>query len=67
MRSKIQLDANARSPQHLTVTVEPDYWRVSQAILANDEVTEYSLRGRIDLARSRIERRPILLIDHLGA
>jgi superfamily II RNA helicase len=63
----IQLDANARSPKNLTVEAGPDFWTVSQAILANDEVTEYSLRGRIDLARSRAERRPILLIDHLGA
>jgi superfamily II RNA helicase len=63
----IQLDANARSPQNLTVEVGPDFWRVSQAILATDEITEYSLRGRIDLARSRTERRPVLLLDHLGA
>lgn len=63
----IQLDANARSPQHLTVEQGPDFWRVRQAILANDEITEYSLGGRIDLARSRAERRPVLLLDHLGA
>jgi superfamily II RNA helicase len=63
----IQLDANARSPKNLSVEIGPDFWTVSQAILANDEVTEYSLRGRIDLARSRAERRPILLLDHLGA
>jgi hypothetical protein len=63
----IQLDAEARSPQHLTVTPGPEFWQVSQAILAASETTEYALRGRIDLARSRAERRPILLLDHLGA
>jgi superfamily II RNA helicase len=63
----IQLDQNARSPQHLTVEVGTEYWKVSQALLANDETTEYSVRGRIDLKRSREERRPILLLDHLGA
>lgn len=62
----IQLDANARSPQHLTVEPGPDFWRVRQAILANDETTEYWLGGRIDLARSRAERRPVFLLDHLG-
>jgi superfamily II RNA helicase len=62
----IQLDANARNPQHLTVEEGPEFWRVRQAILANDEITEYSLAGRIDLARSRLERRPVLLLDHLG-
>ncbi|RYZ05211.1 MAG: DUF3516 domain-containing protein [Myxococcales bacterium] len=63
----IQLDQSARSPQHLTVEMGPDYWTVSQAILANDETTEFSVRGRVDLKRSREERRPILLLDHLGA
>jgi len=63
----IQLDQNARNPENMTVEVGPDFWTVSQAILANDEVSEYSVRGRIDLARSRAERRPVLLLDHLGA
>jgi superfamily II RNA helicase len=63
----IQLDATARNPTNLTVSFGDEFWTVSQAILANDEVTEYSVRGRIDLARSRAERRPILLLDHLGA
>jgi hypothetical protein len=63
----IQLDATARNPTNLTVTLGDEFWTVSQAILANDEITEYSLSGRIDLARSRAERRPILLLDHLGA
>ncbi len=63
----IQLDQSARSPQHLTVQIGPEYWTVSQAILVNDETTEYSVRGRVDLKRSREERRPILLLDHLGA
>jgi hypothetical protein len=63
----IQLDANARNPKNLTVTPGDDFWIASQAILAGDEITEYSLRGRIDLARSRVERRPVFLLDHLGA
>jgi hypothetical protein len=63
----IQLDANARNPTHLRVEQGPDYWTVTQSILAGDETTEYSLRGRIDLERSRAERRPVLLLDHLGA
>ena len=63
----IQLDATARSPKNLTVEPGPDFWSVSQAILVGDEITEYSVRGRIDLVRSRAERRPVLLLDHLGA
>ncbi|HYP90377.1 MAG TPA: DUF3516 domain-containing protein, partial [Polyangiaceae bacterium] len=57
----IQLDANARNPKNLTVEVGSEFWKVSQAILVADEITEYSVRGRIDLARSRAERRPVLL------
>jgi hypothetical protein len=63
----IQLDANARNPKNLTVEMADDFWTVRQAILANDETTEYSVAGRIDIARSIAERRPILLLDHLGA
>jgi hypothetical protein len=63
----IQLDANARNPLHLSVTMGPEFWVVRQAILAEDEVSPYSLRGRVDLARSRAERRPVVLLDHLGS
>jgi superfamily II RNA helicase len=63
----LQLDATARNPQNLSVTVGPEHWTVTQAMLANDEVSEYSVRARVDLARSRAERRPIILLDHLGA
>jgi superfamily II RNA helicase len=62
----IQLDANARNPKNLTVQSGDDFWIVSQAILVNDEISEYSVRARVDLARSRLERRPIILLDHLG-
>ncbi len=63
----LQLDATARNPQNVSIAIGPDYWTVTQAMLAGDEVSEYSLRGRVDLARSRTERRPIILLDHLGA
>jgi len=63
----IQLDANARNPVNTSITRESDYWHVSQAVLANDEITEYAITGRIDLARSIAERRPVFLLDHIGA
>jgi hypothetical protein len=65
--SFIQLDAQARSPQNTVISAEDEYWLVQQAILVNDEVSEYAVRGRIDLKRSRAERRPVFLLDHLGA
>ncbi len=63
----IQLDANARNPKNLEVERGDEFWNVTQAIMAGDEVSEYSLKARVDLARSRAERRPVLLLDHLGA
>ena len=63
----IQLDAQGRNPTHTTVLRGEEFWDVSQAILINDEVSEYSLRGRIDIERSRAERRPVFLLDELGA
>jgi hypothetical protein len=63
----IQLDAQGRNPTHTQVAQGPDYWEVNQSILVNDEVSEYSVRGRIDIARSAAERRPVFLLDHVGA
>lgn len=63
----IQLDANARNPTHTVVTMGEDYWQVRQELLVNDEVSEYAVSGRIDLRRSATERRPVFLLDQLGA
>ena len=63
----IRLDAVARNPQHTTLEPGDDYWRVSQSILVGDEISEYVITGRIDLARSRTLRRAVLLLDHVGA
>jgi superfamily II RNA helicase len=65
--SFIQLDQQGRSPQNTVISIEEEYWLVSQAILVNDEVSEYAVRGRIDLKRSAAERRPVFLLDHVGA
>jgi len=63
----IQLDAQGRSPQNTHITPGAEFWEVAQAILVNDEVSEYSVRGRVDIARSAAERRPVFLLDHVGA
>jgi len=63
----IRLDALARSPQHTTLEPGDEHWRVAQAILVGDEISEYAVTGRIDLARSRAQRRAVLLLDHVGA
>jgi hypothetical protein len=63
----IRLDAAQRSPEHTKLEPSDDYWRVTQSILLGDEISEYHLVGRVDLARSRSQRRPVLLLDHAGA
>jgi superfamily II RNA helicase len=65
--SAIQLDAQGRSPQNTQVSQGAEYWEVNQAILVNDEISEYAVRGRIDIARSAAERRPVFLLDQVGA
>jgi Domain of unknown function (DUF3516) len=65
--SAIQLDAQGRSPQNTQVSQDAEYWEVNQAILVNDEISEYAVRGRVDIARSAAERRPVFLLDHVGA
>jgi hypothetical protein len=62
----IQVDANARNPKHTQVREDDDFWHVSQALLVDNEVSEFSIRGRIDLARSRSEERAVFLLDHVG-
>jgi superfamily II DNA/RNA helicase len=63
----IRLDAEARSPRHLTVTAGDEYWSIRQALLVGDEVSEFAVSGRVDLARSRSARRVVLLLDTVGA
>jgi len=63
----IRLDADARSPRNTTIDAGDDCWDVRQSILVGDEVSEYTLAGRVDLARSRAQRRVVLLLDHVGA
>ncbi|HEX6764374.1 MAG TPA: DUF3516 domain-containing protein, partial [Polyangiaceae bacterium] len=63
----IRLDAVARNPAHTTLEPGDEHWRVAQSIMLGDEISEYTFTGRIDLARSRAQRRPVLLLDHVGA
>jgi len=63
----IRLDAVARSPRHTTLEPGDEYWRVAQSIMVGDEISEYTIGGRIELARSRVQRRPVFLLDHVGA
>jgi len=62
----IQLDGTARNPAHLVLERSETAWVATQNILIEDEVSEYLVRGRIDLERSRQEKRPVFLLDQLG-
>ncbi|HWA78042.1 MAG TPA: DUF3516 domain-containing protein [Polyangiaceae bacterium] len=62
----IQLDAQARSPENTVIELGDEFWRVTQNIVLDGEISEYTVRGRLDVARSRAERRAVFLLDALG-
>lgn len=64
---RLRLDAEGRSPRHTRVVEQEDFWQVTQSIVLGEEISEYTVRGRVDLARSVRERRPVFLLDHVGA
>ncbi len=63
----IQLDARARSPENTRIEPGPEFLRVRQSIVIEDEISEYQISGRIDVARSGQERRAVFLLDAVGA
>jgi superfamily II RNA helicase len=64
--SVIRLDAQGRSPTNTQISKDDQYWHVTQSIMIGDDVSEYTVRGRIDLSRSAAERRPVFVLDHVG-
>jgi hypothetical protein len=62
----IQLDAQGRSPANTAIAPGSDFWQVTQNIVLDGEISEYIVRGRLDVARSRAERRAVFLLDHVG-
>jgi superfamily II RNA helicase len=63
----IRLDARARSPSNTQISARDGAWDVTQNILIDDEVSEFTLRGSVDLVRSAAERRPVFVLTHVGA
>ncbi|HMJ10994.1 MAG TPA: DUF3516 domain-containing protein [Polyangiaceae bacterium] len=64
---RLQLDARARSPQNLQIQTREGAWDFTQNILIEDEVSEFTLRGYVDLRRSVQERRAVVVLTHVGA
>jgi superfamily II RNA helicase len=64
--ASIQLDAQGRSPANTVIQPGPSFWQVTQNIVLDGEISEYIVRGRLDVARSRAERRAVFLLDHVG-
>ena len=63
----IRIDPAARAPENTRIEPENDYWHIKQSLLVGDDVSEYSITLRVDLARSRAQRRPVFLLDQVGA
>ncbi|HET9955835.1 MAG TPA: DUF3516 domain-containing protein [Polyangiaceae bacterium] len=63
----IDLGPQGRSPRNTQVDVGEYHWDVTQNIMIEGEVSEYTVRGRVDVERSRAAKRPIFVLDHAGA
>jgi superfamily II RNA helicase len=62
----IQLDQAARSPTNTVIEHHEGFWSVTQSILVEDEVSEYFVKARVDLARSAAEHRVVIELEHVG-
>lgn len=63
----LRLDGQGRSPSLTVIERGDDFWHVTRNIMIGDEVSEYTIAGRIDLGRSAAQRRAVFLLDHAGA
>ena len=59
----IRIDAEARSPRHLSLEMGEQAWQLRQALLSGEDVSEYAIVGSVDLLRSRAERRVVLVLE----
>jgi len=62
----IRVDPEARSPQHLHLTEEPEHWRARQTLLDPEGDHEWYIDFTIDLASSRTEAKPIFTIEAIA-
>ncbi len=64
--ASIQLDQAARSPTNTVIEHHEGFWSVTQSILVAGEISEYFVKGRVDLGRSASEKRVVIEIEHVG-
>ena len=64
--AEFQLDQAARGPENTQIEREPELWHVTQNVLIDGEVSEYVVRGKLDVKRSLSERRAVFMLDSFG-
>jgi hypothetical protein len=62
-----ELGQDARGPQNTQIERAADSWEVTQNILIAGEVSEYVVRGKLDVPRSMAERRAVFILEEVGA
>ncbi|MEO8797910.1 MAG: DUF3516 domain-containing protein, partial [Polyangiaceae bacterium] len=63
-RGAIRTDPQARAPDRMRVTTEDGFWKVEQVLLDAEEHDDAALLFRVDLAKSKDERRAVIaLVD----
>jgi superfamily II RNA helicase len=62
----IDLGPEARSPKNTQITKAPGEWRIVHNLIVAGEVSEFLIEGRLDVARSRAERRAVFRLERFG-
>jgi hypothetical protein len=64
---RIRLDPEARAAKHSHISDEqPRRWTFEQILVDPEELNDWSLRLSIDLDRSDVEERPVLVLENLA-
>jgi superfamily II RNA helicase len=62
----IRLDPRARSPENTRVEKGEGAWRVEQVVCDPEDANDWVIAARVDLARSREQARPVIVLERLG-
>jgi superfamily II RNA helicase len=65
--ASIRLDPVARSPANLRlVKTNGARWDVVQVLCDAEDANDWQIQGRVDLDRSRVEGRPVIVVERIG-
>jgi hypothetical protein len=63
---ELRTDPAARAPNCTHIEKQDEAWIVDQTLLDPDDARDHRARLRVDLEKSRVERRPVLTLENVG-